>query len=66
MVSELRGLAFQEGEREYLKYAPRHIFITHLHPNHVVLDPEQCAEGEKFQSLANGIRVIVAYDGHAP
>lgn len=27
-------ILFDIGEKEYLKYKPKHIFITHLHPDH--------------------------------
>jgi ribonuclease BN (tRNA processing enzyme) len=32
-------LLFDVGEKHYLRYAPKYIFITHLHPDHAVLDP---------------------------
>jgi len=32
-------LLFDVGEKQYLRYAPKYIFITHFHPDHVVLDP---------------------------
>jgi ribonuclease BN (tRNA processing enzyme) len=36
-------ILFDLGEREYLKYRPKAIFITHLHPDHAffILKPEE-------------------------
>jgi ribonuclease BN (tRNA processing enzyme) len=34
-------LLFDIGEKQYLRYAPKHIFITHLHPDHAVLYPHE-------------------------
>lgn len=47
-----KKLMFDVGEKEFLKYKPKHIFITHLHPDHAFFVREK--EKIKYSALKGG------------
>jgi len=63
-------LLFDLGEKEFLKYHPKHIFITHLHPDHAyfvrwgkeekpsVSIPIYCPELPEKKFLRDSVRVL--------
>jgi ribonuclease BN (tRNA processing enzyme) len=47
-----KKILFDLGEREFLKYNPKYIFITHLHPDHAVFIEEEMKQKIKAPVFA--------------